>query len=94
MTSRDFAYWLQEFFELNNPKEINPEQTQIIKNHLNMVFLHEIDPSMGDKTHQDMLNNAHSGTITTSPAILESTYPDFNPTLHNTRPPGSDLLRC
>lgn len=60
MGSRDFAYCLKGFFEVANPKEINEEQTQMIKNHLNMVFKHEIDPSMGDQKHQDELNAIHS----------------------------------
>lgn len=63
MTSRDFAYWLQGFFEINNPEAITPEQTKIIKNHLNMVFKHEIDPSMGDEQHQQKLNELHNSAV-------------------------------
>lgn len=61
MTSRDFAYWLQGFFEVANPKEIDKEQTDMIKKHLNLVFKHEIDPSMGDESHQIELNKIHNG---------------------------------
>ena len=61
MSSRDFAYWLQGFFEITNPKEITKEQTEMIKKHLNMVFLHEIDPSFGGKQEQDILDQAHHG---------------------------------
>jgi len=60
MTSRDFAYWLQGFFELENPKEIDWKKTELIKKHLNLVFKHEIDPSMGDSKHQDELNKIHN----------------------------------
>ena len=60
MTSRDFVYWLQGFFEVSDSKELNEKQTQIVKNHLNLVFKHEIDPSMGDKKHQDELNKIHN----------------------------------
>lgn len=60
MTSRDFAYWLQGFFEISNANQITPEQTQVIKNHLNLVFKHEIDPSMGDEKHQKILNEIHN----------------------------------
>lgn len=59
MTSRDFAFWMQGFFEISNAESINKEQTQMIKNHLNLVFKHEIDPSMGDAKHQAELNNLH-----------------------------------
>lgn len=71
MTSRDFAYWLQGFFELNdidkNKANVNEvlsrEQVTCIKNHLNMVFKHEIDPSHGDKDHQKKLSDAHKGSV-------------------------------
>lgn len=62
MTSRDFAYWLQGFFEITNPETITKEQTNMIKNHLNLVFKHEIDPSMGDEKHQQELNAIHHQT--------------------------------
>lgn len=61
MQSRDFVYWFQGFLEIGNPKEITEEQLVVIKKHLNMVFTHEIDPSMGDEEHQQQLNNIHNG---------------------------------
>lgn len=61
MTSVNFCYWLQSTFELMKAKSFDEEQTQIIKNHLAMVFHHEIDPSHGDKAHQGKLNEIHSG---------------------------------
>jgi hypothetical protein len=60
MTSRDFSYWLQGFFEITNPKTIDPVQTEQIKKHLSLVFKHEIDPSMGDNKHQQELNEIHN----------------------------------
>jgi len=59
MTSRDFAYWLQGFFELSDSDVITDTQSKIIQRHLNLVFVHEIDPSMGDDEHQDKLNKIH-----------------------------------
>ena len=61
MQSRDFVYWLQGLFELAEPLTLNKKQTELIKNHLSMVFVHEIDPSMGDKEHQGKLNAVHLG---------------------------------
>lgn len=62
MTSRDFAYWLQGFFEITNPVTISKEQTELIKKHLNLVFYHEIDPSYTeDKNKQDEMNQIHTG---------------------------------
>lgn len=43
MTNRDFCYWLQGFFELNNPETLNEEQTLEIKKHLYNVFQHECE---------------------------------------------------
>lgn len=73
MTSRDFVYWLQGFIEITKPETINAEQTKVIQNHLNLVFRHEIDPSMGDKEHQNILNQIHSGNILGGPV-----YPNEN----------------
>jgi len=53
MTSRDFCYWLQGFFEITkhgNGEEalrLNIMQIDLIERHLALVFQHEIDPSFG-----------------------------------------------
>jgi hypothetical protein len=64
MTSRDFAYWLQGFFEISGTEALtmNAEQVSMVKKHLSMVFIHEIDPSMGDAQHQKKLDEAHGGS--------------------------------
>jgi pentose-5-phosphate-3-epimerase len=61
MTSRDFCYWLQGYFELTNPTELNFNQIETIRKHLDMVFIHEIDPTFGGQKEQDKLNNIHNG---------------------------------
>ena len=38
MTPEQFAYWLQGFMEMADPKELNTTQTQQIKDHLKLVF--------------------------------------------------------
>lgn len=60
MTSRDFAYWLQGYLEVSEPKMINEKETAMIKKHLALVFEHEIDPSMGNEEHQNKLNSIHN----------------------------------
>lgn len=53
MTSRDFCYWLQGFFELNASEQgdrapessLTPAQVTKVRSHLAMVFKTEIDPS-------------------------------------------------
>lgn len=61
MTSREFAYWLQGFFELREDKNapLTVEQSKTIQKHLAMVFIHEIDPS-APAEQQAALNYAHS----------------------------------
>jgi hypothetical protein len=65
MQSRDFCYWLQGYFEINgaNADTLTSAQLETIKKHLSLVFVHEIDPSMGPKEHQDKLNNIHTNPV-------------------------------
>ena len=68
MTSRDFCYWLQGFFEITQtgPKppeysmQLHGSQVESIQKHLNMVFKHEIDPSFGDDEKQKGLDKIHT----------------------------------
>jgi hypothetical protein len=41
VTYRDFCFWMQGFFELADPKFLTAEQVELVKRHLNMVFVHE-----------------------------------------------------
>lgn len=79
MTSRDFCYWLQGVFEVANPLELGERQTTMIKNHLALVFKHEIDPSMPDPT--GTLQAIHDGVATsvtgqTPPSKIGQTGPN------------------
>ncbi len=61
MTSRDFCYWLQGYFEIQGTgtnEPLTPAQVGTIRNHLHMVFVHEIDPSF-PKAQQEALDKAH-----------------------------------
>jgi hypothetical protein len=81
MTSRDFAFWLQGYFEVSNPKEIGEKETDLIKRHLALVFKHEIDPSMGDEAYQAGLNEIHG-------------LPSFENSLPPTNGNGETVYRC
>lgn len=63
MTSRDFCYWLQGFFEISGTAALTPEQAAVVQKHLALVFKHEIDPSMGPKEHQEELDAIHHDKI-------------------------------
>ena len=67
MKSRDFVYWLQGFAELYKSAPTD-EQWIIIKNHLNLVFVHEIDPSMPDPTGE--MQDVHDGKKLLTPQPL------------------------
>ena len=60
MTSRDLIYWLQGLMELGDPKTLNEKQVDLIKKHLAMVFIHEIDPSFPEE-QQNILSQTHAG---------------------------------
>ena len=104
MTSRDFAYWLQGFFEINGKGikgtlELNPDQVQIIRNHLNLVFHHEIDKQYKEG---DGSVEVHNGSEFKDDPIPDFKYtpkpPDqpFKPKFpwENIRDSDNGLLRC
>jgi hypothetical protein len=67
MKSSEFCYWLQGYFELSPEGQgLSPEQTDIVKRHLALVFAHEIDPSYGP--NQEKLQNIHDGKPPVKPS--------------------------
>jgi hypothetical protein len=61
MKSVEFCYWLQGLFEVGEPETLNSKQVDLIKRHLNMVFVHEIDSSYPAE-QQEKLNKAHNAS--------------------------------
>jgi hypothetical protein len=45
MQSIDFCYWLQGWFELEEPKNMNSTQLQTISEHLVLVFEYDAQPN-------------------------------------------------
>ncbi len=66
MKATEFCYWLQGMFELGRPESLNADTTATIKKHLDMVFIHEIDPSYPAE-QQAALNAAHKPSIAKHP---------------------------
>lgn len=58
MKARDFCYWLMGALEVGDVDYLSEEQVANVKAHLNMVFIHDIDPTFPEK-QQDALNEAH-----------------------------------
>lgn len=67
LSSHDFCIWLQGIFDILETKTLNAKQVAIIREKLNSVFIHEIDPSFG--THKEVLQNIHN------PKELEASFP-------------------
>lgn len=61
MKATEFCYWLQGMFELANPATLDAEQTDLIKRHLAMAFLHDIDRQVPE-SQQKPLNKIHGNS--------------------------------
>lgn len=68
MKATEFCYWLQGLFELQDPTDLNETQTQSIKKHLQLVFIHDIDPSY-PKEQQVQLNETHDSLPWSKPGM-------------------------
>jgi hypothetical protein len=98
MKSTEFAYWLQGFFELSETNTLSERQVEIIKNHLKLVFYHEIDPSYSsDPKIQETMQSIHDG----KPSLEElgqehgfNVYPGFPGSGFPYRDEDGGLMRC
>jgi hypothetical protein len=96
MNSVDFCFWLQGYFELQEGDEpLTAKQVEVLKNHLSLVFKHEIDPMRLNETQatEAELNEAHTPYHT-----VMGMFPllDGNKLTNvNDFPSGNDpLIRC
>lgn len=92
MTSRDFCYWLQGYFEVahnSGERELTPAQVACIRAHLALVFKHEIDPSMGGPEHQAELNTIHEAIKTVNAKVDAHVKAPTAP-----HPPHNLVMRC
>jgi hypothetical protein len=78
VTSRDFCFWLQGVFEIGGIKSLDVRQAEIVRNHLDMVFAHEIDPSAGTPEHQAELSSLHEGQSKHEVPVSPFVGPDLN----------------
>ncbi len=63
MKATEFCFWIQGFFELSESEQLTPRQVEIIRNHLKLVFYHDIDPSYSeDPVVQEEMQAIHDGT--------------------------------
>lgn len=84
MNSRDFCYWLQGYFEIDRHSGmggLEGRQIEVIRKHLDMVFVHEIDPQINSE-HDDMgasLDAIHDGKAANIDWNVPDTGPYFKP---------------
>lgn len=60
MKADNFCYWLQGFFEISKPTDLDAESLEIIKRHLAMVFYTDLDNKF-PKEQQVKLQALHDG---------------------------------
>lgn len=68
MTAEQFTYWLQGFMEINDPETLTKRETQIIKDHLALVFDKQTPTTPGFNPNQ---------TPPFFPDTTTTTYPDW-----------------
>lgn len=91
MTARDFVYWLQGHFEISGTNELSPFQVQQIKNHLSLVFIHEIDPAHAQTVSADVAQAVHD---TGKPPIVTPKPPHDGPWNNYGHPDSNITYRC
>lgn len=59
MSTQDFCFWLQGWFEIQKPQSITATQLQEIKNHLDLVF-NKVTPNVVDFSGLEQLLDCSS----------------------------------
>lgn len=54
MSPENFVFWLQGFFEIGGGENLSPEQVQVIKDHLALVF-NKVTPNRSISGNQSWL---------------------------------------
>lgn len=66
MSAVEFCYWLQGKIEIDGAgpqgtiSALSIDQVAVIRDHLQMVFVHDIDPKAGGPEVQEKLNKIHN----------------------------------
>lgn len=103
MTPENFAYWLKGFIEISETSTLNEKQTQIIKDHLDLVF-NKVTPTYENTVNdtktdekvskrkkisfQDILKECNPTEINIIPRLR----PNFTPRRNNRGNNGNKLL--
>jgi hypothetical protein len=94
----NFCYWLQGFFEIKDAggetttAGLSGTQTKCIRQHLNLVFKHAIDPSLGSEEHVAELRKIHTERVNPDAEIGD--YPEPPPEYKPPRLPVGVEAMC
>lgn len=67
MSPESFAYWLNGYFEISDSNNLSPQQVQMIRDHLNLVFK-KVTPAQNKKRNFDELfDSITTGVNTRTP---------------------------
>ena len=78
MTAEQFVYWLQGYMEINDPQTISKTETQIIKDHLKLVF----DKQTPDRSNMTEIVGVPNSTQPIQPYVSPNDW-SFNPKPYN-----------
>jgi hypothetical protein len=71
MTARDFCYWLMGCLELGGGEGgLSASQVESVREHLALVFAHDIDPKAGGPDVQKKLNEIHHGPTCNKDTVM------------------------
>jgi hypothetical protein len=73
MTAEQFVYWLQGYIEINDPVNITSRETQIIKDHLKLVFEKQTPNRLTTVPDTGITNTPYPGPFTTNPCTVPNT---------------------
>lgn len=73
MTTEQFTYWLQGYFELSGATTLNEQQVRVLKEHIALVLKKETTSYL-TITPPDNNIYIHGGLATINPVIKESLY--------------------
>lgn len=73
MTTEQFTYWLQGYFELSGATTLNEQQVRIIKEHIALVLKKQTTSYLTISPPDNKIY-IHGGLATIDPLIKESSY--------------------
>lgn len=97
MSPREFCYWLQGYFELNpGVTQLSPAQNTVLKNHLNMVFVHEagVPPKTESIPGHDPFPQIDNQPVEATLPWVPPKHPQYDYPFHNPPNPFSEAVRC